>query len=310
MSTLSQSTNPLNSNPGTNVSLREKYGGENLPILIQLPDLSALDAEAQPVTDSVTTDAELNLPASESPDEWGENDDRSSIRLAEIDSQSEELAAVQNGTAENDVPERPAASPREQRLRDQRQQRRERATRRSNRAAKTPVWLRGMSQLVFAALLAGVLLAIVVTLKNWGAKESSGVERVDGVPIVEAPTLDFGPAGSEPAFGAPATDGPTLGAPTFTDSAPNVEPMQPGSPEAPSFNTPGRSAPASYGGQTPPANNLPAGNHTQGYTAGTTPYPTTGVDQPVTTGWSETLPVSPIHSAERPAPPTYNHQHR
>lgn len=310
MSTLPQSSDPLNLNPGTHASLGEKYGGENLPVLIQLPDLSALDAEAQPATERVTTGAQSNVPASELPDERVESDDRSSIRLAEIESEPEEMSAAQNDSAHDNVPERPAASPREQRLRDQRQQRRERATRRSNRAARTPVWLRGMSQLALAALLAGVLLAIVVTLKNWNAKESTDVERADGAPMVEAPTIDFAPIGTKTAVGSPSTNGPTLG-PPITEHAQNVEPMHPGSPEPPAYNAPGRSEPPSYGKPTPPVGNPPAGNRTPGYTAGTTQYPTTG-DGRVVRGWSETLPVSPVHSAERPAPPTDHqyYQHR
>ncbi len=323
----------------------EIYGSEDLPVLVRLPDLSGqadpvrplpdpplpasvvegsvatADAAAvAPVADAISVDSAVQEPATGYPD-----DAPATIPLTDY------AADPVASTSEQDKVRDDAPQPRrEQRLRQQRQERRDRATRRNERRAAMPRWLRGISQLVFAAVLAGVLLAVVVTLKNWNATGESPRQSNVGVPFVEAPPFELSVPASQEVAHVDGPQGPELGPPTLSERGPTLN----GS-GMPALDTPATrpdshetNAPVSYGEITPPVQSVPAAfagrppavNAPQYGTPQypKTDYPSTGA-RPVVAApsasvidnvrrWGGEMPARPVRSAELPASSNHDHQ--
>ena len=179
----------------------EIYGAENLPVLIRLPDLlPPSTVGSQP--EAAGPETEADLPA-------GADVPQTDV-VQEVSEKTEELPPS-----------------REQRRR--RGEQRARSPRRPVRNMQAPGWLKGLGQLALAAVLAGVLLAVIVTVKNWNAQSSNpqhppiSPTRRLRISILAGRFSSPMPARSNPLPNAREHDvgppqGPDLGPPTMTRS--------------------------------------------------------------------------------------------
>jgi hypothetical protein len=180
-------------------------------------------------------------------------------------------------------------------------------------------WLRNVVQLAFAAVLALILLAIVVTIKQWN-QEAPAPKRSPGYDRVDAPNIDFGQPSlappsnlisekeDEPLWEPVTSSRRTLQGVVPADLMPSEAAAEPAGEQ---LGTPVPAAgPVHVAGPTQP----PGG---RGYADAaerpTSPhnYPTTGVEPvanaprlprvPQSAGWRETVPLGPIRNAERGA---------
>ncbi len=292
----------------------EIYGAENLPVLIRLPDLlPSSNVSSQP--EAAGPETEADLPAG---------------------------AEVPQTDVVQEVSERTEELPPSRERRRRRGEQRARSPRRPVRNIQAPGWLKGLGQLALAAVLAGVLLAVIVTVKNWNTQGSKPQHPQDP-PYAEAPDFDFdgpmlkpdarafesAPEAREHDVGPP--QGPDLGLPTMTRSEGMLHGVSPA-------DMPAASSSAKFKRVLPALPALPAEANLRlarevevpGAARDTSvirqpitssyQYPLTGVE-PVTTrgpagvavdsaaGWRETLDVSPVRNAERPsADPLYRHR--
>jgi hypothetical protein len=276
----------------------EVYGSDNLPVLIQLPDLTD-SAEREEVAARQPSGVPTpSVPPRE--DRSGASaGQHAAIRLADVEASEPQSAAEPSSQAD-------AESPREHRLREQRLRRQQRASRRSVRDV-SPSWFRGIRQLFLAAGLAGVLLVVIVGFQNRyrvAPQKTPGASDLD--PIVEAPTLDI----DDPALGSfTGTDlppGPDLEPPTFSGNPPALDSLSPGN--SPALDLQGQRGPTLYGSQSPTDGRNARMAATVPDTASQVVYPDTGapgVAEPAVPpvrrdvpGWSETLPA--IRNVELP----------
>lgn len=217
-------------------AIAEVYGGERLPVLMRLPDLSLpsaspLAADEPPLDAATVPEADAGLLAVDAPDvaeDFGEAWAGDVLNHApEIHKSTEEVAeavvvppAIGRATGGEAAVRSPikyvrnrrgAAEPRSQRKGE----------------AALPGWLRGIGQLASAAILAGVLLAILITLKDWNRSQGADAERAVGTTSSEPPRLDFGDAVLEPVEKLDALPGPELHPPTFLQEASGTRDMVP-----------------------------------------------------------------------------------
>ncbi len=294
MNTTLQSADPLQSirpapaiarrSPVAGVTDSDIYGGERLPVLVRLPDL--------------TRAAILPLPAV-------------------LESTSGEAACSQCD------PPPPAEPVQEQQpdrrpTRQLRQQRRVRTVTRPHAGSETAGWLRGLGQLAMAAVLAGVLLVVVITIKHWNADSAKSQPAV-GVPLAETPEFDFSGPVLEPAVNTQAEQGSSLGLPAMGSQGGTLRGVLPAEISSSSFS--GGVQPA--GGITIDSSLTRGGAaalevpRATAFASPVTPmYPSTGVAEPVTisprtaspgavtagqaAGWSETISVGSERNAARP----------
>lgn len=313
MSTLRKNAAPLDVSPDpSGPTVREVYGGENLPVLITLPDLTAparpevpVGEPAVPAPEPAAEPAELASPADDqmpAPDTVV-NDPAEAPATPEASGPSWDAAEDVDDSVDDSIAEREAEAERERRRALQRQRRSDRAQRRTSRRAAAPAWLRNLGQLGVALVLASVLFAVIVTVKNWNRPGEASVVNPDNYPMVEAPVIDFGEPGTGPTAEAGDVQQPSLTLPDYAEYDSPLERVTPTDlPESPARETAVEVVTESSVTATP-----------------TQPqYPTTGVPElsvPTDTsqggsgGWRETLPVGPVRSADRPATPPWN-QHR
>ncbi len=382
MTAIPRSATPRDANPlARGASSNEIYGGENLPVLVRLPDLTnpaepapALANRTLPVdlvnnaplpdqpvpdcalpdgtlpdcaapadravdtavsgtntaaenTDTAITDTEASASAADDP-----TDAPATIPLKDYQSDAEYVES-ESSLARTPLAEAPPTEPpREQRLRQQRQARRARVTRRDERRAALPRWLRGVSQLVFAGVLAAVLLAVVVTLKNWNAPAGQPTQPDQDISFVEAPPLDMSVETPSPAptegLRGPELSPPSFGDPSFGNHGSTLNNTSTTGAATTHLDTPVGSAPFTMGAAaqpTQPARSVPPAfaerqpiSRAPQYPS--TNYPTTGA-KPIVAApgaaavenvrrWSGAVPAGEVRSAELPVQPHDGHQHR
>ncbi len=269
-------------------SVSEIYGGEQLPVLIRLPDLSP--AARVPLPTVATSD--LGNAAQPTGD---------SAPAAEPRQQPEDAKLP------------PQHLRRERRPRTIRRPRTNRdATNRDAVNGDAAGWLRGIGQLAMAAVLAGVLLVIVITIKHWNADNAQSRPAVTA-PFAEPPELDFGGPILEPAADFRPDQGSRRGLPSVGTQGRTLRGVLPAENSPPSLSDNLRPAGATNTDprlmrsvQTPEVSRAtPSGNPLVGA------YPSTDFVEPVSTpreafsagdaaGWSETISVGSQRNAARP----------
>ncbi|MHB0955827.1 MAG: hypothetical protein ACYC6N_00635 [Pirellulaceae bacterium] len=148
----------------------EKYGAETLPVLIRLPDLTLSDQSLDPVSTSAAPEPEVQTVIAP--------------LAAEPESRSGRRERPVSGRA--------------------RQDRHESTSRRGRgrvRQEKPVGGLHGVKQFVVAAVLAGILLAVIVTIKDWNRQAPESTSAAAGRQI-EALQADFGHPELAPAANA------------------------------------------------------------------------------------------------------------
>jgi hypothetical protein len=244
---------------------RETYGADNLPILIRLPDLTAtwvpgVTTPVPVVSDAPTTKADVSSDGSEE---------------AAVDApRCEPVAAAGRDDAS------PACT-----------------VERTRRGVPRPAPARpsgGIGQFLFAVVLAGVLFAIIVTVKEWNQPPVTKTRRT-GHEQVGAPDIHF----AEPAQ-APVPN-------VFSEQpelvpAANAFSSQPAMPRDTAFETSEPVAPEAAG--------YADGAEQEQGSGSLSGYPSTGVDavQPTSAssaaagGWPPAVDNRPIRNAERSSP--------
>ncbi len=279
----------------------EVYGGEHLPVLITLPDLRSEDeARAEEHLEQATGGVE---PSSSQP-------------------RSTPVVGVQMPAGPGDQVG-DELSPRERRMRAQKQRREQRAAERGARRSP-PGWVRSVSQFALAAVLAGMLLAVIVSMKGPARPAPSDpLPRAEVVPLVAPPTLEMGDS-SRATTSLDSLPGPQLGPPSMLGPALELDaPMGLGEDlqSAAQAERPWPGASIRTARVLPemtPYNTLPNANHTPAlptrtplstpsYEPAGTQYPSTGVE-PVRTessgpgavrpAWSESLPGLPMRNMD------------
>ncbi len=254
----------------------EVYGGENLPVLIRLPDLSSATILPLPKVAELACDAEV---------------------ISGDAAPSAEPPRAQQPTG-------PASQPLLRRQRDLRSQRLS-----SKREAAG--WLHGLGQLAMAAVLAGILLVIVITIKNWNAENAAAVPAA-GAPFTASPQLEFSGPLLESVDDLQPVQGPELGSPSMSRQSDQLESGSSEAPALPTFSAV-RSAAGGPSGSTPVYGNSgdrSLSSPSAGVVNYAEHYPTTGA-QPLSAspqipgagpdrGWSETISVGRERSAAWP----------
>jgi hypothetical protein len=282
----------------------EVYGSETLPVLIQLPDLTKSMAE-QP--------AALLAQSEPRYEGWSQPKDPVAVVESPGDDSDPLLADTVAAVA--------AASTRNDREPMTRTPLR---MRRKIQARQTDGWLSGLRRFLVAAIIAGVLFALIITIKEWNQTSSPHPPRT--TMAVEATNVDLGPPELNAAGILPYDNHPALLRPDSEPALGSEETLRPIDPrdidagissgeysvDAPPISPPNSTVFGFFGEASArergPALPSTAAGVVDGVAPSTTSassYPSTGVDgrpgQPVGSGaWPPgTVPPQPVWNAER-----------
>lgn len=315
MSTLFQSIVPDDPSrlAATGIPAQETYGGENLPVLVRLPELSDSTEPTTPAIEGSTpqdVSAPPAAPSSASPEASTGNP--SQIAPPRDTDSSEKWAPQEPATAGH------SRSGQQGQQRSHQQSRSQRKPRYNSQRLTVPHWLRGSGQLAFAAVLAGLILMVLVTVKNWNTSGDSSPRQVDKQSSLEASQLGADHLQARAAHGIPQPPAPSQTSPPITDRTEKTNSWFPTSPSGPDVKAGGVS-PTSPSGPPNPTDSRTIGRHDTGVVPKSTTmtqYPTTGVEpalgfpkqyQPQNTAandsnWDRTRPGNAVRSADRTAP--------
>ena len=155
----------------------ETYGGDDLPVLIRLPDLSVATSTLAPAEDnesSPVSGESLNsekLPAADTNDSATDEPARAELSTADAVSEEVQLSQPLTGGPSS-------TTERQEQGRSSEPQRQVQLTRLRTRSAAVPGWVRSLGQFAFAAMLAGVLLLILITLKEDSSLSTVGIQSI------------------------------------------------------------------------------------------------------------------------------------
>ena len=291
----------------------EVYGSETLPVLIHLPDLTkSIAGPLAPVAPAASKTEPRQ-------DHWSTADDVVATTLVADDDSDLLLADTVAAVAAASMPtetEPLARTP----LR----------MRRKMQARQNDGWLSGLRRFLVATIIAGVLFAVIITIKEWNQTPTPQPQH--RTMAVEATNVDLGPPELNAAGILPYDSHPALLRPDAEPALGNDETLRPIDPreidpsvasgeysvDAPPISPPGSNSFGSFEGgaeresmRAIPEMDAgvvdgisPTASSGPGY-SGTGGYPSTGVDgmpgQPVGSGaWPRgTVPPQPVWNAER-----------
>ena len=312
-STAQFDTAPDSRSPRNSAAATETYGGQDLPILIRLPDLSVPLGAAQPVFDdelSVAATEELSHAEPTAGDGAGGPPSTSPGSLTataatEVVTRFEPVAI---GTAT-------AVAGREQQRRLPRQRQRARDARLHARKVTVPGWLRGLGQFALAAVLAGVLLAILIALKDGSSPRERTSQPTDGNRLRAISAAGIGEPTLEPLARVDESRGLGTEQRSRGGHERALDGLFPVGPPTVGADLRRDATDVSSDEQTQRASAMSVARDVESRAVPAHSYPTTGVPvvefpqaRPAGRAWSEILPMGTLPSAQRSALPNDNQQ--